>query len=585
MTNKNWVGRKHRQSLEILLLLLVTLLVFLQVGWHDFLGYDDPINIYQNPHVTDFTAANLLYFWQGPSLGLYIPITYNFWLVIAKLSQLLTLGGSGEPVDPHLFHLANLMVHLGGTTLVFMIIRTLLNNSRAAAVGALLFAIHPVQVEPVAWASGMKDLLSGFWSLMAIWQYLKFCQAPERSSQINHYLLAILALLLAILAKPAAVVVPLLAGLVGWLLLKRRGDRVLIELSPWLLCVLPVVIVTAQAQSLTGHVFQPAIWQRFLVAGDAITFYLYKLLLPFTIGPDYGRIPALVLSHGWVYLTGSIPYIMGGILLWKAPRPWLAVAGLFVIALLPVLGLRPFAFQEVSTVADRYLYLAMLGPALAIGIIWAQYQHHRISQVIVVVILALLAVKSTVQASYWKTPLAFEAHAIQVNPQSRNSYLRYGIAEYLGNHQAEAVIAFNKALAIKPDFVDALYGLGVVYWDRGQNEQALALFNQVMNIDPANVPAAFALGDIYRKSGRYNLAIGYYQIAIDSELDRAEFHVSLGDCYAGLEREEEAIASFQQAIAMQPDYIEAYSRLVALYQKRQEYTKATAILQNLPNQP
>ncbi|NTV13179.1 MAG: tetratricopeptide repeat protein [Desulfobulbaceae bacterium] len=585
MTAKTWNTEKQREFIGILLLLMVPLLVFLQVGWHDFLGYDDPINIYQNPRVTTFSVANLLYFWQGPSLGLYIPLTYNFWMLLAKLSQLLTPGGSGEPMAPQLFHLTNLLVHLGGTTLVFMILRNLLNNARAAAVGALLFAIHPVQVEPVAWASGMKDLLSGFWSLLAIWQYIRFCRAPEKSGRIGHYLLAILSLALALLAKPAAVIVPLLAGLVGRLVLERPWRLVLSELSPWLLCVAPVVAVTALAQPASAHIYQPPIWQRFLVAGDAISFYLWQLFLPLNLGPDYGRLPEWVLNHNWVYLTGTAPYALAGIMIWKASRWWLAGVGLFIAALLPVLGLQPFAFQEVSTVADRYLYLAMLGPALAVALTWSQYQWQKTCQLLVLVFLALLTVKSTIQTKYWKNSFIFSTHAIQINPQSWNSYLRYGIAEYLANHRTEAIAAFNKALAIKPDFVDAHYSLGVVAWDQGRTDQALAFFNQALALDPTNVPTALGLGDIYRKSGRPSQAIRYYQIAVGSELDRAEYHVNLGVCNAEVGEEEAAIANFLKAIAMQPDYPEAHYRLRALYQKRQEYGKATAILQNLPKQP
>lgn len=574
----NW---KHRESAWILLLVFAPLAVFLQVGGHEFLAYDDPINISQNPRVTNFSLANLLYFWREPSLGLYIPLTYNFWLLLAKLSQLLTRGG-GESVDPQLFHLANLLVHLGGTTLVYLILRDLLNNGRAAVLGALLFAIHPVQVEPVAWASGMKDLLSGFWSLLALWQYLRCCRAREKSRRIGHYLLATLALLLALLAKPAAVAVPLLAGLVGWLLLERPWRRVLLEIAPWLLGVVPVIMLTTGAQPLAAQVYQPPIWQRFLIAGDAISFYLYKVLLPFSLGPDYGRLPQLVLTQGWIYLTGTAPYFLAGVLLWKAPRSWLATAGLFLAPLLPVLGLLPFAFQEVSTVADRYLYLAMLAPALALALIWSQYQRQRFFRLLVVLILVLLTVKSTIQTSYWRDTLVFSTHALEVNPKSWNSYLRKGVAEYLGNHQSEAIVAFKQALALKPDFSDALYSLGVVYGDQGQNEQAVALFNQVLRGDPANVPAALGLGDIYRKSGRYDQAIDYYRIAVASELGRAEYLVSLGECYAGAGRDPEAIASFQQAIAAQPDYTEAYTRLAALYQKRREYDKANAILEKLP---
>lgn len=291
MMPNNWLNGKRQVSFWLLLALLVPLLVFLQVGWHDFLGYDDPSNIYQNPHLVDFNLKSLLYFWQGPYLRLYIPLTYNFWLVLAKLSQLLNFGDGAAP-NPHLFHLANLLVHLGGTALIFLIIQELLDNAPAAAVGALLFAIHPLQVEPVAWASAMKDLLSGLLSLLAIWQYIRFCKATKKNQRIGNYLLAILAFAMALLAKPSTVVVPLMAGLVGWLVLKRQWHRVLIELSPWLLCTVPVVMVTMQAQAWVAHVYKPLIWQRFLVAGDTISFYLTNYSCRLTWGQTTAASPS-----------------------------------------------------------------------------------------------------------------------------------------------------------------------------------------------------------------------------------------------------------------------------------------------------
>ncbi|NTV13178.1 MAG: tetratricopeptide repeat protein [Desulfobulbaceae bacterium] len=575
MTRKSGRDENPRVAVELLLVLMVPLAVFLQVAWHEFLSYDDPSNIYQNPHISDFSLTNLLYFWQGPHLRLYIPLTYNFWLLLAKLSQLLPFA-DGEPAPPHLFHLANLLLHLGSTALAFLIIRSLLNNARAAAAGALLFAIHPIQVEPVAWASAMKDLLSGFWSLLALWQYILFAQASARSHRVGHYLLAILSFSLALLAKPSAVVIPLLAGLVGWLILNRNWRWVLVELSPWLLSVVPVVLITTRAQAWVAHVYKPPAWQRLLVAGDTISFYLSKLILPLTLGPDYGRLPQLILNQDWVYFTGTIPYLLALALLWKASRPELAAAGLFLIPLLPVLGIQPFAFQAISTVADRYLYLAMLGPALATSLIFSRYQSNKYIWAIMLTILALWAAKSTIQTSYWKNPLVFETHALQVNPQSWNAYLRYGVAKSLGNDKEAAITAFRKALAIKPDFAEAHYNLGVVYSDLGQNDQAISSHTQAFYINPRYIPAALGLGGLYLKSAQYDQAIMYFLIAVNNDPDPAEYHVRLGESYAGAGRDQEAIASFQQALSRQPNYIEAYYRLGVIYQKRQESDLAIA---------
>lgn len=592
----------------LIALLLVVLVVFGPVVGHQFLDYDDAINITANPHVSNFSIDGLLGFWQKPYVNLYIPVTYNLWAILAKVSSLLP-GKSSAQLNPALFHSANLCLHLASAVVVFLILNLLCRVPWAAWAGAALFAVHPIQVEAVAWATGMKDVLSGFFSLLALWLYLCYARGDAEASGKRswYWVAAAVSFLLATLSKPAAVVTPALALVIAVLLLDQRMVRTSVSLVPWLVLAGPVIMVTRLAQAEPHHVFEPVLWQRLLVAGDSLSFYLGKLLVPLNLGPDYGRTPQLVLGHGWSLLTGVLPYGLFSAILWKGGRPWQAAAGIFVLVLLPVSGLVPFVFQQISTVADRYCYLAMLGPALALA--WGLVSVR--SKWVwggVLLMLALLAAKSMVQIRYWREPKVFYDHALMVNPRSWTAYNNLGNGLAANNQPREAIAAFEKAIAIDPGYAEAYNNLGTTYASIRQWDEAIIAFTQAMEIDPYYVDAAINLAGAYRASNHYEQAIGTYEWAIAAspssikpyfnlcllyhELkrnneaascynkllalkpDSAEGYNNLGTVYKDLGRDADAISAYQKALSLRPDFAEVYNNLGFLYAAENKFAEA-----------
>ena len=159
----------RRRPLRIaLILVLATLSVFSPVLGMEFLTWDDDINVYQNPLLNPPAPAGLAHFWTGPHQNLYVPLTYTVWMGLAWFSRLPDGG-----LHPGLFHGANLTLHVAAVLVVFALLRLLVREDWAAGAGALLFAVHPVQVEPVAWVTGLKDVLGGLLLLTAVWLYLR----------------------------------------------------------------------------------------------------------------------------------------------------------------------------------------------------------------------------------------------------------------------------------------------------------------------------------------------------------------------------------------------------------------------------
>ena len=581
--------QRQRSLLIPIFLVLVVAVVFGRVCGADFVNYDDTINVYENERIIDFSWANFLHFWKGPYQGLYLPLTYTLWGLLAKLSALLPVG-NGQALHPALFHAANLALHGLGVVVMFQLLRLTLKHDWAAAAGALLFAVHPVQVEAVAWVTGVKDVLSGLFSLLALWQYLSYAEAERtgRPRRLVAYGLAGLFFLAALLSKPGAVGIPLVAATLGYFFMQRTPWQLAWELSPWVMLALPVAVGTSLFQPDAQYTFVPAFWERFLIAGDALSFYLGKLVLPLTLAPDYGRTPQYVLAQGLVYGTGLFPYLLGGLLFWKYRKPWaMAAAIIFVLLLLPVLGFTPFHFQDISTVADRYLYVAILGPALALGWGLAHCQKGRWAWGVTVLLLVLLGGKSAMQVGYWQNSLIFNSYAVQANPQSATAYINLGVAFRDAKQIEKAIAAYQQAIKIDPRNLQPYLNLGNRYKDAGRQPEAISYFKKAVEIDPADAEAYFNLGDIYRESGDNSQAMSYYRLGLGLRPDFAKGYANLGLVYRALNKNEDAIAAYKLAVELKPDFAEVYNNLGLVYEQANQkeaigmYQKALSLQPNL----
>src|SRR5262245_14472441 len=297
-------------GIVVLLLMCVPLAVFWSAHSHEFVLWDDNTNIVDNPGLHSVTLDHILVFWRAPYADLYIPLTYTLWALTAAVSRWVAPQPTGgAPLDPQLFHSLNLLVHLLSVLVVWRIVRLLLSRTLregqspapshtrtrmewAACGGALLFAVHPLQVEAVAWVTGFKDVLGGCLSFVALWQYLQYASGsvdmassdkPSRGQAQRkwiHYWFATGAFVLALLAKPTAVIVPVVAWLLDlWSWPQTWRTRRLAVLA-WLVVAMLWGIFTSQVQPATMVLLPVPLWVRPLIAGDAVAFYLYKLLFP-----------------------------------------------------------------------------------------------------------------------------------------------------------------------------------------------------------------------------------------------------------------------------------------------------------------
>lgn len=484
--------------------LLLVAAIYAEVVTFEFLPFwDDDTNIHRNPLYSPLSWGSLLLFWKGPFQQLYIPVTYSVWAGLVALSRLIAgTGLSVGPINAALFHGINLLAHLLSTAMIFVILRRLLGAQfsgtkisserilSAAAVGALTFAIHPIQVEAVAWVSGLRDLLGGALSLAAIALFLSWLDASSSRRKLCgfRYAGATLLLLLAFGSKPGSVVTPALALLCGaWLLWsERRSWMPLLWLLPWFAFAVAEVLMTSRAQPAAelARSLVP-LWARPLVAGDALFFYLWKLLWPcepWGLCADYGRSPNSLFDHGILFWSWLIPFGVAVVLLVsKKSRLYLIPLALLVIGVLPTLGLIPFNFQVVSTVSDRYLYLAMLGPAVAMGLLISQASL-RGALGVGGVLIPFWIVLTLLQLPQWASGAYFFPATLARNPTSWKSRHNYACTLDAQGKLAEALAQFQEAIRLRPSNAEAYNDLALTYLKQGRREEAIQGFQQSLQV-------------------------------------------------------------------------------------------------------
>jgi hypothetical protein len=450
---------------------LVTVLCFARVATHEFTPWDDQQTIAANPALLPPTISGIASYWRlletgdaatgrvvNHQYGLWIPLTYTVWGALASVAQVPDpSAASGIALNPYVFHSASVALHATTATTVFFLLLRLTGHRTGSGLGALLFALHPLQVEAVAWASGKKDLLAGAFGILALLLYVRMAQAndaPLRQKRRDWWL-ATIAFVAAMLSKPPAIMIPVLAITLDLLLLRRKLRTVLSGVLAWLVIAIPFAVIAKVAQP-PVEISPTPLWARPFIATDAVAFYVGKLIWPVGLTIDYGRTPASVISSGawkWTWVVPLAVTIATFLARRRgfgfAPTAWV----LFVAAPLQVLGLTPFLFQFYSTTADHYLYVAMLGPALLV-VAWIARAPRALWLVAPAV---LICGASTIrQCGVWRDAETLFTHALSVRPDSFAALNNLGTLRGQQNRPKDAERLFRRAVELAPMGLQAL---------------------------------------------------------------------------------------------------------------------------------
>lgn len=549
-----------------LLVAVVAFAAFLPVLGADFVNWDDDHNVVNNPHLHSLGLAQLVWMFTASHAGHYQPLT---WLSLAIDCRIWGLDRPGG------FHLTNLVLHVLTALAVYVLAGRLIALDRAAAgchsrvtmriaaaVAALLFAVHPLRAESVAWVTERRDVLSGLFFVLSILTYVKAVRLfRDGHPHSAWYAGAIVLCALSLLCKAYAVT------LVGVLLLLdiyplRRFShhrlRPLIGKIPFLMLSVVFGYLAIRAQAQAGAMYGLEDYDLRARVAQALyghAFYLSKLVLPLSLGPLYD-LPARDVLVGRLFWIGLVVFVTVGViavLLRRRFKMFVIAWGWYVIVLLPVSGLLQSGSQ---LAADRYTYLSCLGWALAAGALVRRFFHGGCGsgvRVVVVtsmasVVIASLAVLTWRQADIWRDSVTLWQRGTTVSPNSAIAHTNLADA-FMHEDEPDYAVAlrsYRRALELAPRDAKAHNGLATAALALNQPDVALRHLEKAVSIDP-----------------RYAFA-----------------HVNLGHVLAGYERFDEAVKQYRFALDINPMFSEAASRLGDLLVERGRYAEAIEVFRS-----
>ena len=503
-------ARRSRANFIIgFLLTIITFTAFFPSLSNQFVNWDDYGYVVMNANVQGLTFATLPKLFVSFFNGNYHPLTMMVYGLEFRIFGL----------DPFFYHLTSLIIHCGSALLVMALLRALSGSFAAGALGALLFAVHPLRVESVAWISELKDVLCGafyFASLLAYTKYVKRGLAPGMKA------LALFLFLCALLSKAMALTLPLSFLLVDYLLGRKPSLALLREKALFFLFSIVFGILGVLAQK-TTNALPGAIASRFnlLVSGHALVFYIQKIIAPVKLAVLYPfvRFPDIP----WYSLYGRDIIIVSLLVLavaWSARYTRKAAFGslFFLATLLPVLVFIPLG---ANYGADRYTYIPFLGVSYLAAILARRlYGKSRNAAGRAVLAAALCVITFTLSAitwqrcKVWKNTTTIWEDAL--NNTSFNAVAHYNLGNaYDSDGKCEkAVRQYDLALAIRPDFMEVLNNKCFCLTKLGRNSEALDPCIKAIRIEPGSFLPYLNLGDAYSALGDRQHALAAYEKAL-----------------------------------------------------------------------
>jgi len=470
------------------------------------------------------------------------------------------LGGRQDNLLP--FHRTSLVLHLANTALIIVLLYLLFGLPWAAAAAGLLFGVHPLTVEPVAWVSDRKTLLAAFFSLWSLifYAYSRTTHHARRTT-VPLYIGSFLAYLLALMSKPTSIPLPALMVLMDYWPLKKLNWQSLLKNAPLFVLGGAFAVITYVSQKNTSDITSPAalgVSHIFLKICHNIVFYLYKIVWPVRLSSFYLPPEPFGLSHpavlGGVIGTGILIALLVVSSRWTpaALTGWL----FFFIAVLPTIGI--VGFTEVVA-ADKHVYLPSTGllMVLASFLIWLFDKKGLVLKYAVVAGILTASVAEVAAThrylAYWRDTETLYERMIALTPEP--AAVHYALAGELSEQgkNDEAIYHYLKAIEFKPDFADAHYDLGCALYSKGKTEEAVRHYNLALKLKPNSARILNNLGVALKSLGRFEDAVGCYNQAIQIEPDYAEAHNNLGNALKAQGKLDEAVAHFRQALRLNPE--------------------------------
>jgi tetratricopeptide (TPR) repeat protein len=535
---------------------------------YGFINFDDREYITENPHIKNGLTLE--------SIAWAFKAIYSWnWHPITWLSHILDVEIYG--LYPRGHHKTNLILHIANSLLLFGVLFRMTGALWRSTLVATLFALHPLNVESVAWVSERKNVLSTFFWFLTMWAYIRYVE----NKRIKNYLLVVFVFAVGLMSKSMLVTLPFVLLLLDFWPLKRfAGEfptlqevkKIVLEKTPMFLLVIGSSVITyiAQRDGGTGNAVQSVerIPLDARLSNTLVSYieYLEKMIWPSGLAPFYPH-PVHTIPIWKPILFGML--ILGfTFLVIKLIRqaPYLAVGWFWYLGtLVPVIGLVQVGTQAM---ADRYVYVPLVGIFIAIawGLGDLKKGKKNLLLILTPILAVVLAVLTSHQISYWATPVTLMQHALQVAKDRHSDvfypHLHLAAAFTLQNRPSEAIKHHKIATKIRPTVPNTYLSLGLIYSEMKEFNQAIFYFKKAIKLQPEWSPLYNNVGNALARIGNPEEAIPYYEKALKIKPNYATAHMNLGNALAQTGELYKAIDHYKESIRLKPDIPQVYLNLV-----------------------
>ncbi|MBT6346177.1 MAG: tetratricopeptide repeat protein [Nitrospina sp.] len=562
-----------------LALIVGIFLAYGQVLGYGFLNFDDNRYVTENKHIAKgLTVESVKWAFTQTYISNWHPMTW--------LSHMLDIEWYG--LNPFGHHLTGLLLHIANALLLFTVLLKMTGALWRSGMVAALFALHPLNVESVAWIAERKNGLSTFFWFLTVWAYANYVKNKNN----RNYARVVLFMALGLMAKPMLVTLPFALLLLDFWPLNRLGDiknkflqtlkPLIWEKTPLFLLVIGSSVITYSAQKDWGAMrfteFSP-LYSRITNALVSYLEYLRHIAWPHRLSVFYPH-PGDSLPAWKIGLSGLA---LLGITLWamKTLRhaPYLAVGWFWYLGtLVPVIGIVQVGDQAM---ADRYMYIPAIG--IFIAVTWGlpallENIKQKYLPTLAGAVLVLLTALTWVQAGIWKNSIVLFEHAIAVVENKTPSFIivynNLGHALVKEKRYEEAIVQFQQGLKINPTYAKTYNNLGHAFNELKRYDESIEYFLQAIKIEANYAEAYNNLGNALKQTGRVKESIVYYSEAIRFKGDYAGAYFNLAGALGRQGQSEKAIEQYQKALQIKPDFTRAHNNLASLFGQQGDFTRA-----------
>lgn len=516
---------------------------------NDFTNWDDDIYVTNNPDIGEFSSRQ----WTEPVGGNYHPLTMISLTIDYKI-------GGGEAVT---FHINSFLLHLINVVLVFWFVWLISNGSAFTAfIVALLFGIHPMHVESVAWVSARKDLLYSSFFLGGLIAYRHFLD----DGKLRTFGIVIALFILSLLSKPAAIVFPFAVVALHYFSGKSPQRADVIRLLPLIIVAIAWALLTVDSQTDAGSVdkagFDPL--RQFTIAGYTTAFYLFKFFLPIEQSA-YFPMPDGNESLSGIYYLGllvTIGLIVAAIFFRKKMKELSFGIAFFLINLALVSQIFPFGH---ALVAERYTYLPYIGLAFPIAVFarqkWTSIKPGPAKQGIQaagIAVATALIYLSIVRCQVWENSETLWTDVIEGNDGVALAFGKRGEHFAVNKEEDKAIADYSNALKLDAEYPEVWHNLGEIWMERGMKGKALEHFDKALEFKPQYAAAWNNRGNVFFRDQRWESAIEEYTKAIEADNEYVKAYINRGNARLRLGKLDEAMVDLNRAIEIAPNYAEAW---------------------------